>query len=427
MKDQTRIMPHSLEIEESILASIILFNDNPEIFDSVQPEDFYREQHQDVYRACVKLKNRKRAIDIQTVSDAVKNASLGASITSAPVSTSVADHIQILLEKSALRRMIRRANDVMNACFSANGNAVQVIDESQRVILGVEVRGSKSTFTGMEDLASQAHERYETMMSGNMDGIKTGIADLDKITGGFSRSKLIVIAARPGIGKTAMMLTCARHMAERCKRRVGIFSIEMDKEELVDRLVAMESGVNLLTLSTFGPQERHWERIQSTLSRQSQWPIVIDDTGGLQISELKRRARLMVKNGIEIIFIDQLSKISVPKQMKDYERYTYIVDEIGSLKKELRIPIVLLCQINRTSEEQKSKKPELHHLKSTGRIEEEADIVLLLHRQHMIYDPKNPDTGTAEIIIAKHRGGPCRKVGLFWDGSRTVFYDATGG
>jgi replicative DNA helicase len=257
------------------------------------------------------------------------------------------------------------------------------------------------------------------MCNGHEPGIKTGFRSIDSLTGGFWGALFIIIAARPGIGKTAFMLNMAKNMAS-CGHRVGIFSIEMDKESLIDRQIASLSGINSIRLRTGRIGTEDWKAINQAAEKIYNLPIVIDDTGGLTIQELKRRARLMAKKGAEIIFIDQLSKIRGGTGQSDWEKRSCVVNELAEFKKELRIPIVLLAQINRKAED--TRKPSLNHLKSTGSLEEDCDLCLIGHRDFP-YTRKPEDETKANWELAKNRNGATTDIPMQWDGKTTTFYE----
>jgi replicative DNA helicase len=428
------IPPQSLEAEESVISAIIVRNETYlDIADILTPSDFYRSAHQKIFAAIVKLFSNKKPVDLAILSDCLRNQGqleeiggavyLAKLIDEVPLAVNAPHYAKIVREKSCLRQLIEKANTIVKYCFE-DRDANIILDDAQREINDINISGQNETFTTMEELTCQTYEYLEALGAGKAPkGIKTGFWELDMLTGGFFGSKLIVLGARPRIGKTSMMLNMARNMA-RNSHIVGIFSIEMDKEELDISLLSAESGINSMRLKIgSGPSKYDWEKIQEASAQKSKWPIIIDDTGALPIMELCRRARKMKKIGCEIIFIDQFSKIKGNRRKTKFEEATEIVECLGDLKKELRLPIVLLAQINRKLEDRANKKPILADLKNTGQLEEEADIALLLHREEEYY-PLPENKGMANLEIAKHRGGPCRDITLNWDAKRTLFTSA---
>lgn len=429
------IPPQSLEAEESLLASVLVNNSIfHDIVDVVTPGDFYRASHQKIFGAIVDLFSRKGPVDLTTLSNALRKRGqleeIGGStylsnmIDQVPLAVNAPHYAQIIREKACLRDLIETANHVVKRCFEDRDGAGEILDEAQRRINDIAIGGQNETFTTMQELTDRTYEYLESLNAGKAPkGIKTGFWQLDAITGGFIGSKLIVLGARPRIGKTSMMLNMSANMA-RNGHKVGIFSIEMDKEELDISLLAAEAGINSLRLKFgTGPDQYDWDKISDASARKRSWPIIIDDTGALPIMELCRRARKMKRIGCEIIFIDQFSKIKGDRRKNKFEEATEIVERLGDLKKELRLPIVLLAQINRKLEDRGNKKPNLADLKNTGQLEEEADIVLLLHREEEYY-PMDDNKGLANLEIAKHRGGPCKDIELLWDAKRTLFRSA---
>ena len=427
--------PQSIEAEESVLSAIMVNNNKYfDIVDTLTPPDFYRSAHQKIFSAMVKLFSKKEPIDLTTLTNILckqnqleeigGSSYLAKIVDTVPFAVNAPHYAQIVREKACLRQLIEKANTIIKRCFEDSDSAAIILDDAQREITSINIGGQNDTFTTMEELTCQTYESLEALNSGEAPkGIKTGFWELDMLTGGFIGSKLIILGARPRIGKTSMMLNMSRNMAKN-GHRVGIFSVEMDKEELDISLLSAESGINSMRLKTgTGPDKYDWEKIQQASEQKSKWPIIIDDTGALPIMELCRRARKMKRSGCEIIFIDQFSKIKGNRRKNKFEEATEIVECLGDLKKELRLPVVLLAQINRKLEDRGNKKPTLADLKNTGQLEEEADIALLLHREEEYY-PSSENKGKANLEIAKHRGGPCRDIALNWDAKRTKFTSA---
>lgn len=427
--------PQSLENEESLLASILVDNRTyHDIVDIITPKDFYRSAHQKIFAAMAELISKKEPVDLATITNCLRRhgqleeiggpSYLTQLIDQVPLAVNAPHYARIVREKACLRTLIKTANFIAKRCFEDQHNVPDILDEAQKRINDLTIGGQNDSFTTMEELTHQTYEYLEKLNAGEAPkGIKTGFWELDMLTGGLIGSKLVIIGARPRIGKTSMMLNMSANMAKN-GHKVGIFSIEMDKEELDISLLSAESGVNSMRLRFGkGPDKYDWDKIARASGRKSRWSLIIDDTGALPIMELCRRARKMKRDGCEIIFIDQFSKIKGNRRKTKFEEATEIVERLGDLKKDLRMPIVLLAQINRNLEGRDDKKPTLADLKNTGQLEEEADIVLLLHREEEYY-PLSKNEGKANLKIAKHRGGPCRDIALNWDAKRTLFTSA---
>jgi len=427
-----KVPPQNLPYEESIIAGCLLFPDVcEETLDILTPEDFYKTAHQKIYKAILDLKFKKEPVDLLTVSEKLKSLKtledcggayyLTKLTDECPVPTHTGHTIQKIRECAVLRKTIELCNKTIQNCFNLNDTPEKTIDKFQTAALKIDIDLDNNNFIYISNIIEQRIDQYEEMSrNGKVFGIQTGFYKLDILTGGLKGSKFIIIAARPRIGKTALMMNLADNMAS-SGHKVGIFSIEMDKEELIDRLISSKSKVNLIKLTTgngIGAEE--WQSITNAASKIYDYQIIIDDTGGLEIQELKRRARKMVKEGVEIIFIDQLSKIRGGKGKSEYEQRSYIVNELAILKKDLRIPICLLAQINRKLEDRQNKKPTLGDLKSTGSLEEDADIIFLGHRKYE-YTKAEEDIHHAEWELAKQRQGPTYNIPMYWDGKTVTF------
>jgi replicative DNA helicase len=423
-----KLPPQNLEAEKIILAGILIDPEQGrEALDAVRASDFYNGNHKLIFNAALDLAARKERIDLVTIKsrlaetgDLEKIGGQGylADLTDY-ITVSVLPACQEVREKANRRDFITKTARNMAAAYDITSDFSKILDKAQADILGID----NSQVDSSQDMATwaiQSVNRYGHKHEHT--GIKTGFSVLDRYTGGLLGSALMIIAARPGIGKTAMMLSMARNMA-RAGHHVGLFSIEMDGQQLMDRLFSMETGINSVRLSTRARITREEaDRITQAAESIAEWPILIDDTGGLSISELKRRCRKMKKEGVEIIFIDQLSKITGGQGRSEYERKTDIVNQVSGLVKELRLPVVLLAQINRNIEGRADKAPTLADLKSTGSLEEDADMILLGHREY-VYSQDPADKYRATWELAKHRAGPTRKIEMAWNPKLTLFED----
>lgn len=425
-------LPHNLEAEKTVISAILQYPEIvPELVDMIEPGDFYNPKHRIIFQGVCDLVSRKEPVDFATIADTVdiKLPSVGSYLSEiadkAPTSQ-VQNHVRLVLEHSALRQAISLCQKSMSELYGCAGNASDVIDEIQTKFLQLGVRGTKQQYETMRELMHQTIDRYRSLREGKERGIKTGFFLLDQATGGFRGSQFIVIAGRPGMGKSSLALNMADYCGQ-CAIPCGIFSLEMDKEEWNDRHITLKTGISTSRLNKDGGADaRDWQSIMNAASVIAKYPIMLDDNGGLTVAEIKRRARLMVKNGARIIFIDQLSKIR--GRGKDrFEKAANVVNELSTFPKEVRIPIVLLAQINREAEKRGGQgvtrwthKPTVSMLKDTGTLEEDADIVLLVYRPY-VYTKAREDDGFANVEIAKHRGGPTLDIELKWDGRRMAF------
>lgn len=425
-------LPHNLEAEKMVISAILQYPEIvPELVDMIEPVDFYNPKHGIIFQGVRDLVTRKEPVDLATIADTVDvqfpavGSYLSEIAEKAPTSQ-VQNHVRLVLEHSALRQAISLCNKSVSDLYNCNGNASDVIDEIQTKFLQLGVRGTKQQYETMQELMHQTIDRYKSLREGKERGIKTGFFLLDQATGGFRGSQFIVIAGRPGMGKSSLVLNMADYCGQ-CAIPCGIFSLEMDKEEWNDRHITLKTGISTSRLNKDGGADASdWQSIMNAASVIAEYPIMLDDNGGLTVAEIKRRARLMVKNGARIIFIDQLSKIR--GRGKDrFEKAANVVNELSTFPKEVRIPIVLLAQINREAEKRGGQdvtrwthKPTVSMLKDTGTLEEDADIVLLVYRPY-VYTKAREDDGFANVEIAKHRGGPTLDIELKWDGRRMAF------
>ena len=414
--------PQNIETEESVLAGCILHPDYAEqALDILKPEHFYRTAHQQIFKIIGNLTEQKEPVDLITVATKFKAkgaVSFVAALIDNPVPINIEHSCNIIKERAMLRTAINICSRIRTDCYQTD-NPQETISQAQADILNIDSISQK-TFSTLEELTIEGLDRYEEMSHQEKEtGIKSGFLELDTLTGGFRGSKLILLAGRPGSGKTALMLNMTRNMAKR-GHKVGVFSIEMEKEELFDRLMSSETGINSIQLQTGRLNVDEWNSVHEAAARKSNWDITVDDTGGLTINELRRRIRKFHKKGVEIIFIDQLSKIIGDRKKSKFAEMTEIVENLGTLKKEIRIPIVLLCQINRKAEESTNRKPMLGNLKNTGQLEEEADIALIIHREYE-YTREENKKHEAVLDLAKHRNGPTRNINLYWNAKTTTF------
>lgn len=434
-------LPHSSEYERSVL-SLILDGTTPpmdraEVFDALEATDFYDPRHQEVFSTCLDLHHRRQPIDIVTALDALDRrkvpdaAVLLGTITDFTIpAPDVAHYCDRLRDYAKARAMIALFRSRIRELEGIHGGTVgevgDMIDRIQGETMEIGARG-QHRFLEPPELLGIALDEYRRLGNqAGLDTLKTGFSVLDEVVA-LRGSRLVIIAARPSIGKTALALSIARNM---CKAGIStaFFSLEMDRQDVTDRLIAQEADINLLQLNHgSGPGPDAWKGIMEAGNEIHSWPLLLDDRGGLPIGELKRGIRQACRQGAKIVFVDQLSQIRGPGQ-KEYERNTFIVQELAKLKKEIGVPIILLCQISRKQDEAQNKAPALHMLKTTGALEEEADIVLLIDRPYE-YNHEAEQKNGAFVSIAKNRNGAKthgKGIELFWSPSRAMFRNKMG-
>jgi len=420
---------HSMEYEKAILSLLMdptkLIHEKAEVFDSLMETDFHHERHKIIFAACFKLHREKKPIDAITTTEETDgkfeyNGSYISEITDCLPATSTEHFSEVLRNYSKMReasRLLQKYMKVLHAVPRPQ-DVADVLDEIQKDFVCIDARGRDSFLTAASLMKANL-DQYRKMNKGDdHTTIATGLHELDDIIS-LKGPKLVIIAARPSVGKSAMAGCILRHMGINGEPG-AIFEMEMDKQDLMNRWISQMTGIPLtrLTFGT-GPGPGDWQPIMDAGGKIHEWPVLIDDEGGLTISELRRRARVAWKKGAKAIFIDQLSQMRGPGKT-EYEKNTNILQELSRLKKELSIPVFLLCQIGRKQFENKDNRPRLHHLKTTGAIEEEADIVLLMDRPYL-YTDDEADKHKAIIDVAKQRGGPIGAVEVEWRGATTDF------
>jgi replicative DNA helicase len=409
-----------------LLDSTVSLSDRAEVFDFLKSSDFYDIRHQEIYKACHELHEARSPIDLVTVTEAVEGkfpnpGTFISSVADEIPATSIEHYTGVIRNHSTTRTAIQILTKRLEEMRALKGESVSMItellDEIQNEIVQMGTLGNDK-FYEPSSLISDAIQEYKALNAGTQDAwIPTGFNFLDDVIS-VRGSKLIIVAARPGVGKSAFAISAMRNMM-RSGHKVALFELEMDRADVVNRWVAQEGNIKMIHLTYgTGPGPETWKGILRAGETIDKWPALVDDEGGLSIHELKRRIRIAKKKGAQVVFIDQLSQIR-GEGKTEYERNTCIIQELSKLKKQIRIPIFLLAQINRRSEEKGNAGPALHLLKSTGALEEEADIVLLIDRPYV--RNRNPaDEDKAIIEIAKNRNGATGKIELKWIGSRAM-------
>ena len=406
-----RTAPHDTETEQSILSALLIDNAGFDDLGGLSPEDFYTFAHQTIFKSMLRLTAKGQAVDLVTVASHLKSAGqlekiggatyLSTIADAAPVALNVKEYARATRNLAAVRKMIRAGMRVVDLAQKAT-NVEEYISQAQAEILAVQTTDSQDKVFDMQTLMSDALDRIEDAQTRGTDvGMSMGLPTLDPLLQIFG-SKLIIVAGRPGMGKTALALSMAARRA-RAGTKVGFLSIEMDKESLSDRLLGHAANVNSLLFYSTGSLGASSRRdITDAAGDLADLPLYVDDAD-CTAQDVERKCRKFKKMGCEMIFIDQLSKIRGRAGQSKFEQYSDNCSSIALLKKELRIPIVLLCQLNRNVEQRQDKRPGLADLKQTGMIEEDADIVFLLYRPG--YYDETSDQGLSEIILAKNRQG----------------------
>ncbi len=434
-----RIPPQNIEAEQSVLGSILIEPSAiAKISDILQAEDFYRDAHRLIFRAAMNLFERGEAIDFITVIDSLRREESlekagGISyITSlangVPTAANIVFHAKIVQEKSLLRRLIHAATDIAAMGYDESEEVDRVLDQAEQKILEVATRKIGQDFQPIKEIIFSTLDKIDEMhkAKGGITGISTGFANLDKLTGGFQRSDLILIAARPSMGKTAFVLNVAQHMATKDKKSVAIFSLEMPREQLAMRMMCAEGLIDSQRFRTGAMTNEEWRNLVDAADRLSGSPMFIDDTANVNAVELRNKARRISKeHGLDCVIIDYLQLMDGGAHSRIDNRQQQISDISRSLKalaRELRVPVIALSQLSRGPESRTSRKPMLSDLRESGSLEQDADLVAFLYREDY-YNPDTEKKNITDLIISKNRNGPTETVELYFHKNFTRFTD----
>lgn len=433
---QIRIPPQSIEAEKAILGSIML---RPgaihEVSDIISYDTFYITKHSEIYKAMLELSSRGEPIDLLSVShkltekkllDGVGGSSYLTELTnSVPASTNIKYYADIVLKKSLLRKIIEAGDNITDLGFRDDiEDVLEVLDQAEKKIMNINTNSGKAIFYSLKDSLPEAWERLEKLHEnkGELRGVPTGFKDLDKYLSGLQRSDLIILAARPSVGKTTLALDIARQAALKHNASVAIFSLEMSTQQLVDRMLAAESRVNAWNLRTGNlSTESEFSKIRDSLDRLSKARIFVDDMAGNTIMRMRSVCRrVKAEHGLDLIIVDYLQLMSTSKNYDSMvNQVTEISRSLKGLAKEFNVPVIALSQLSRAVES-RGGKPKLSDLRDSGSIEQDADVVMFIHREDKGRD-ESERTNIAEILIEKHRNGPVGKVDLYFDEKFSTF------
>ncbi len=422
-----KILPQALELEESILASCLLGNGN-EVINYLQPKDFYKTAHQQIFSTVCDLVKQGVEVDLPLTADALKKAGklegvggasyLASLVDNVPIASNIKFYAQKIKDKALLRAIIKQSHDTMQLCFDESAEPEKLLDLARENLQNIE-KGEigLDSIVSFSELAEEATERYEELASrkGSISGISSGFYLLDHITCGFQKTDLIVLAARPSQGKTALALNIAANVGRK-GFPVAFFSLEMSRSQLFDRQIASESGVNSQKFRSGKFESDDWREINRAQIKLYELPVFIDDSPALHYSEIRRRAwKLRKTKGVELIIIDYLQLIRGDNSQTRDREIASITAGLKAAAKEFNLPIILLSQLNRALEQRQNpyKRPRLSDLRDSGCIEQDADLVAFLYRP-VVYEDKEEFEGHAEINIAKQRNGPVGNIKLLW-------------
>jgi replicative DNA helicase len=433
-----KLAPQAVEAEQSVLGSILIDADAIlKVGDFLRPVDFYRAQHADIYEAMLALHGQREPIDLVTLGDELRRRDklepiggpgyLSSLMNTVPTAVHAEHYGRIVERKAVLRNLIGAAGKIAAVGYEEANDAEVAIDRAESILFEISQRRTDGGFEALSILLGQAYDRLEYLHEhrGQILGVPTGLSQLDALLGGLQPSDLIVLAARPSVGKTSMALNIAQHAAVREKKRVAVFSLEMSKEQLALRLLSAETGINPRPLQTGFVDETDWSKIAMVMNDMATATMWIDDSPALSVMELRTKARRLEaeQRGLDLVVVDYLQLMQASTSNKDANRVQEVSEISRGLKqlaRELKVPVLALSQLSRGVEQRGTAEPRLSDLRESGSIEQDSDVVIFLYRD----GEQNPDS-EVELIkakVAKHRNGPIGEVPLQFRKSNTRFY-----
>jgi replicative DNA helicase len=438
-----RTLPHNLEAERSVLGAILIQNDSYNVaVELLRPEDFYRDAHRRIFEKIISLAERRMAVDFVTLKDELGRAGeldtvggpayVASLVDGVPKATNVEYYAKIVKEKSVLRSLISAANTILLDAYQADQEAAEILDRAENSIFQIAEGGIRRGFVSLEELAQESVEAIQKAHEEKklITGVPTGFSDLDSLTSGFQRGDLIIVAARPSMGKTSLALNIAQHVGTKTGLTVGVFSLEMSREQLFLRMLSSEAQIDGHHLRTGYLKTDDWGRLTEALGVLGQAKVFIDDSPGIGVLEMRAKSRRLAaeQRGLHLLIVDYI------QLMQGRGRFDNRTQELGSisralkaLAKELNLPVVVLSQLSRGPESRSDHRPQLSDLRESGALEQDADVVILIYREDK-YNPDAENEGIAEIIVAKQRNGPTDTLKLAFIKERTRFenYDPGG-
>ncbi len=442
-----KIPPQNIEAEQSFLSCLLIDKDAMiKVADSILERDFYKDSHQLIYETIKELFEAREPIDIISVTNRLEEKNklkeaggrtyIAQLSNFSATSANIGHYGQIIQRKATLRRLQSASSEIMDLSFQEEQEIENILDQAERKIFAVSRKYLKNSFMAIDDLLGQAFERIDELhkKSGKPRGLATGFHDLDNHLAGLQKSDLVILAARPSVGKTALALDIARQAAIKSKEGVGIFSLEMSKEQLVDRMLCSQADINLWKMRTGNLNETDFPKINEAMSHLYEAPIYIDDSANVSVMEIRAKARrLQMEKGLGLIVIDYLQLMEGRGKYGDnrVQEISEISRGLKGIARELDIPVLALAQLSRSVEQQGGPAiPKLSHLRDSGSIEQDADVVMFIYRKaaDRAYNPNDlpmEERHKAEIHIAKHRNGPTGRVDLYFSEETASFRNMT--
>ena len=434
-----RLPPQSIEAEQSVLGALLIDRDAViEVADFLHPADFYRQANSTIYSAIIELYERREPVDIVTVAETLErrealeqiggSAYLTSLINLTPTAVNAVHYGRIVERKAVLRNLIGAAGKIAAIGYDDSADVSEAIDRAEQELFSVSERRVDSGFSPLKTLLHSAYDRldYLHQHKGEISGIRTGFADLDALTSGLQKSDLVVLAARPSIGKTSLALNFAEHAAVREGKTVGVFSLEMSKEQLVLRLLSSVANIDSQRLRTGFLEEMDFTRLAPAMNALAEAPVFIDDTPNISTMELRTKARrLQAESGLDMVIVDYLQLMQSSVTSRDANRVQEVSEITRGLKglaRELQVPVVALSQLSRQAEMRENKEPRLSDLRESGSIEQDSDLVMFLWREkERGGEDDDPEGEIINLRLAKHRNGPTGETKLYFRKRQTRF------
>jgi len=433
---ETKIPPHNEEAEQSVLGSVLIDKDAIiSVAEFLKPECFYKDSHGKIYAAILRLYEKREPIDLVTLTQELKSSGdfekaggtsyLTELVNMVPTAANIEHYGRIVLETHTKRKLITVSARISEMAFDEKGEVREILDKSEQEIFAISQAQTKRNFIALKSALAESFDRLDELhkKAGGLRGVPTGFADLDNKLAGMQDSNLIILAARPGKGKTALVLNFAQYAAVEKRMPVGIFSLEMSKEELVDRLLVAQADVDSWRLKTGKLSDDDFTKLSDAMGELAEAPLYIDDTPGITIMEMRTKARrLQVEHGISLLIVDYLQLADPGRRFDNRVQEVSIISQgLKNLARELKIPVLAVSQLSRAVEARGDKIPQLADLRESGAIEQDADVVMFLYHPNE-EEQKDQEQSQVKLLIAKHRNGPLGEIDLLFRGNRIRFF-----
>lgn len=434
---ELRVPPHDDQVEASVLGAILIDPDAiVEVIDFLKPDHFYSDSHQSIYSSMMKLYEEHHPIDLITLSTELKKSKkltqiggteyLSELVNIVPTAANIEHYARIVADHCTKRRLISAAAKITENSFTDEGEVKDVLDRAEQEIFAISQAHVRRDFIPIKDALAASFDRLDELhkKGSHLRGLSTGFTDLDSKLAGMQESNLLILAARPGQGKTAFVLNVAQYLTTVLKESVGIFSLEMSKEELVDRLLVVQADVDAWKLKTGRLTDNDFTKLSEAMGSLADAQLYIDDTPGINILEIRTKARrLQIEKKARLLIVDYLQLVDAGKRFENrVQEVSFVSQSLKNLARELRIPVLAVSQLSRAVESRGSKVPQLADLRESGAIEQDSDVVMFLYREDLEAET-HPQNIMTKLLIAKHRNGPTGEIDLLFRGDRIRFYN----